>query len=185
MVHLDVDPADLTRIAERYRDLGTQMAALPTQAITHAQQVIDTHGIMGYPVAVGITAAMAKTETPLTTKATAFTTSHATRLDEHATTYTTQDTHGAHTIAAAAAGPVDPRPPRPAECDSLRSPNDGNITSSGPLPPGTPPPPAGTRRPGDWNPGEPPPPGWTPPRPIPPERATLTERCYDPWAPPI
>lgn len=99
MAHLDVDPADLRRTAQRYRDLGTQMQALPAQAITHAQHVIDTHGIMGYPVAVGITAAMAKTEARLAAKAAAFNTTHAERFDEHASTYTTQDTHGAHTIA--------------------------------------------------------------------------------------
>lgn len=87
---------------------------------------------------------------------------------------------------AAVLGAVGPRPPRPLDCESMGSPGgDDNSTSSGPLPPGTPRPAPGTRRPGDWVPGEPPPPGWTPPRPPPLDRATLGERCYDPSAPPI
>lgn len=92
---------------------------------------------------------------------------------------------GPASTVAQTLGAVGPRPPV-LDCDSLGSPaGDGNTNNSGPLPPGTPQPEPGTRRPGDWVPGEPPPPGWTPPRPPPLDRASLGERCYDPSAPPI
>jgi hypothetical protein len=62
--------------------------------------VIDTHGLIGYPVGVGITAAMAKTEARLAAKAASFSADHAERFDEHANTYAAQDADAAQQLGA-------------------------------------------------------------------------------------
>ncbi len=87
---LNVAPVELLRFAEAYADLGAQTAALVPRATQALQQVIATHGAMGYPVALGIAAGLATQEPALSGKSTDFS-EHSRRFTEHADTYAGQD----------------------------------------------------------------------------------------------
>jgi hypothetical protein len=91
---LDVHPAELQRSAAEYTELAAHVATISPLAAEEVQRIIATHGVMGYPAAVGIAAGMAAQETALAAKATDFTT-YAERLTEHAVTYAATDTDAA------------------------------------------------------------------------------------------
>lgn len=94
MGELKVDPADLTRVAETYRELGLRAQQISPQAAAEVQRIADTHGPMGLPTAAGIAAAMTKAEGPLNAKVADFH-EYAQRFDGHAATYTSQDKEAA------------------------------------------------------------------------------------------
>ncbi|KEF94916.1 hypothetical protein K883_05340 [Mycobacterium sp. TKK-01-0059] len=99
MAELDVNPADLVRFAGAYSELAQRAAQISPQAVDEVQKVIDTHGPMGYPTAVGIAAGLAKAEVPVQAKVADFNT-YAQRLTEHADTYTRVDGQDAQRVKA-------------------------------------------------------------------------------------
>jgi Excreted virulence factor EspC, type VII ESX diderm len=94
MAELNVNPADLLRVADAYNELAARAALISPQAAVEVQRIAETHGPMGYPAAVGIAAGLAMRAGPLQAKVADFTT-YAQRFDEHAATYTTTDQAGA------------------------------------------------------------------------------------------
>lgn len=99
MAELDVNPADLVRFADAYSELAQRAAQISPQAADEVQKVIDTHGPMGYPTAVGIAAGLAKAEAPVQAKVADFNT-YAQRFNEHADTYTQVDGQDAQRVKA-------------------------------------------------------------------------------------
>lgn len=94
MAELNVNPGDLLRVADHYTQLAATAALVSPQAVTAVQQIAGTHGLMGYPIAVGVVAGLAKAEGPLQAKIGDFAT-YAQRFTEHAGVYTTTDADGA------------------------------------------------------------------------------------------
>lgn len=91
---LKVNPADLHASADQYTALATQVAAISPDLVAQANQIIASHGAMGYPVAIGILRGLVAKETPLAAKADDFVT-YATRFSEHANTYAGTDSEAA------------------------------------------------------------------------------------------
>lgn len=106
---LDVNPADLLRFADAYSELATRAAQISPQAAQEVQRIADTHGLMGYPTAVGIAAGLAKAEGPLQAKVDDFD-AYAQRLTEHAATYTSADGGGAAKLDGLDFDPSNPPP---------------------------------------------------------------------------
>jgi hypothetical protein len=92
--HLDVNPADLHQASDEYTELAARVAAISPRAADELARIMATHGVMGYPTAVGIAIGLAAQETALTAKAADFT-RYAERFTEHAATYVTVDTESA------------------------------------------------------------------------------------------
>jgi hypothetical protein len=99
VAELNVNPADLLRIADAYTDLAARAAQLPPQAATEVQRITETHGPMGYPTAIGIAAGLANAERPLNMKIADFHT-YSQRFTEHAATYATRDRQAAQRYSA-------------------------------------------------------------------------------------
>lgn len=93
---LNVNPADLHKSADDYTELATRVAAISPQAADELTRIIATHGVMGYPAAVGIAAGLASQEAALDAKAADFT-RYARRFTEHAATYVRTDADAAAT----------------------------------------------------------------------------------------
>ena len=91
---LDVNPADLHNVADQYAELQTAAAAIGPQAVDEVNRIIATHGAMGYPVAVGVVAGLARRQARVEGKAADFGV-YAARFREHAATYQTGDLEGA------------------------------------------------------------------------------------------
>jgi hypothetical protein len=91
---LNVRPADLHKSADDYTELAARVSAISPQAADELTRIIATHGVMGYPAAVGIAAGLAAQETALDAKSADFT-RYASRLTEHAITYASTDAEGA------------------------------------------------------------------------------------------
>jgi hypothetical protein len=100
MGHLDVNPGQLLAAAAGYDELSARIALLSPQATTEVQRIADSHGLIGYPTALGIAAGLADAEQPVMTKAADFQT-YSQNLTEHAATYTDQDQRGADALKAA------------------------------------------------------------------------------------
>jgi len=100
MAELNVNPADLVRVADAYNELAARAAQISPQAAVEVQRIAETHGPMGYPTAVGITAGLAMREGALQAKVADFTT-YAQRFTEHAATYTDEDTQAVARIRSA------------------------------------------------------------------------------------
>ncbi|MCH9731970.1 MAG: hypothetical protein K0U84_20230 [Actinomycetia bacterium] len=97
--HLDVVPADLTNAAHQYEQLQIRAAAISPQAVDEVTRVIASHGSMGYPVALGVLAGLARRQAVLENKALDFGV-YAQRLTEHGATYRDQDHAGAGAFSA-------------------------------------------------------------------------------------
>lgn len=97
MAELNVNPAELVRFADAYSELAHRAAQISPQAVTEVQRVMQTHGPMGYPTAVGIAAGLAKAEGPLQAKVADFNT-YSQRFTEHSATYTKADQTGAQAL---------------------------------------------------------------------------------------
>ncbi len=91
---LDVNPADLNNAADQYAQLQAAAAAISPQAVDEVNRIIASHGPMGYPVAVGVVAGLARRQAQLAGKAADFGV-YATRFNEHAAAYQTGDSEGA------------------------------------------------------------------------------------------
>ena len=91
MEQLNVNPADLLKAPDDYTDLAARAALLSPQALAEVNRVVDTHGPMGYPAAVGIAAGLATRDAPVHAKAHQFV-QYAQRLTGHALTYAGEDT---------------------------------------------------------------------------------------------
>lgn len=91
---LNVNPADLQNVAERYTELVQRLASISPQAVDETTRISQSHGPMGYPVALGIISALARREAKLDSKSADFQT-YAQRFTEHAAAYLGQDTAGA------------------------------------------------------------------------------------------
>ena len=117
MGELNVNPADLVRAAEGYSELAARAAMISRQAAVEVQRIARTHGPMGYPTAVGITAGLANAEGPLVAKAADFTT-YSQRFTEHAGAYPATDAENAARYKAIDEelpnAHVGPRPTAPA-----------------------------------------------------------------------
>ena len=87
---LDVNTAGLYHAADQYSELQTAAAAIGPQAVDEVNRIIATHGAMGYPVAVGVVAGLARRQVRVEAKAADFG-AYATRLQEHAATYQASD----------------------------------------------------------------------------------------------
>ena len=61
----------MSRAADGYTELQTAAAAINPQAVDEVNLIIATHGPMGYPVAVGVVAGLARRQVPLEAKAAA------------------------------------------------------------------------------------------------------------------
>jgi hypothetical protein len=110
MGELKVDPRDLLRVSESYRELGLRAQLISPQAATEVQRISESHGPMGYPTAVGIAAGMANAEGPLNAKVADFH-EHAGRFEEHAATYSGQDQDNAKKYSTADLHTDKPRTP--------------------------------------------------------------------------
>jgi hypothetical protein len=126
MGHLNVNPAQLLATAVDYDELSVRTALLSPRATAEVQRIADSHGLIGYPTALGVAAALANAEQPVMTKAADFQT-YSQHLTEHAATYTDQDERGARDLKAAEfhtdhpesnVGPRQPQPnhPKPPLC---------------------------------------------------------------------
>ncbi|SKT95078.1 type VII secretion target [Mycobacteroides abscessus] len=93
---VNVEPADLVAVSDRYGSLAAQLAGLPAQAADQITQVAQTHGPMGYSTAFGMCKGLGKAETRLLAKSRDFT-QYQQRFLEHANTYATTDHHNATT----------------------------------------------------------------------------------------
>lgn len=91
---LDVTPEDLTNVAGEYADLQRQAAAIGPQAVEEVNRIIATHGAMGYPVAVGVVAGLARKQAPMDAKIAQFGV-YSERFHEHRAAYEGQDAAGA------------------------------------------------------------------------------------------
>jgi hypothetical protein len=91
---LDVNPADLHNAADQYAQLQAAAAAIGPQAVDEVNRIIATHGPMGYPVAVGVVAGLARRQAQLDGKAADFG-RYAARFTEHAAQYQSGDRDGA------------------------------------------------------------------------------------------
>jgi len=91
---LDVTPADLHRAADDYADLQARAAAVGPQAVEEVNRIIATHGAMGYPVAVGVVAGLARRAAAVSAAAARFG-QYGERFTGHATTYLSTDHDGA------------------------------------------------------------------------------------------
>ena len=108
--HLDVEPADLVQVAGQYSALQTAAATLGPHAVDEVNRIIASHGAMGFPVAVGVVAGLARRQAALDAKVADFG-RYAERFIEHAAAYRDADHQGAQRYAAidfseAAAPPV-------------------------------------------------------------------------------
>lgn len=90
MGELNVTPADLLTVADRYAEASQRTAALSPRAADTLRQVIATHGVMGFPVALGIAAGLSSQEPALNRKTAEFL-ENSQRFTEHANTYAAQD----------------------------------------------------------------------------------------------
>lgn len=91
---LDVRPADLINVAGQYADLARQASAIGPLAVEEVNRIIASHGAMGYPVAVGVVASLARKQALVEAKVVDFG-MYADRFSEHAATYRDQDSAGA------------------------------------------------------------------------------------------
>lgn len=91
---LDVNPADLNTVADQYAQLQAAAASIGPQAVDEVNRIIASHGQMGYPVAVGVVAGLARRQSQLEGKAADFGV-YATRFNEHAAAYRSGDLDGA------------------------------------------------------------------------------------------
>ncbi len=94
MSKLDVNPADLRNVADQYTQLQVVASAIGPQAADEVNRIIATHGQMGYPVAVGVVAGLARRQAQLEGKAADFGV-YAERFEEHAAAYESGDQEGA------------------------------------------------------------------------------------------
>jgi len=99
MADLNVNQADLLRAADDYTELAARAAAISPQAVAEVTRIIETHGPMGYPVAVGIVAGLAPREAQVAAKIVDFG-QYAQRLTEHAAIYQRTDADGASRMAS-------------------------------------------------------------------------------------
>lgn len=97
VAEIKVNPGDLALVADTYRELAARAAQISPQAALEVQRIAETHGPMGYPTAIGVTAGLAKAEGPLTAKVADFT-AYSHRFTEHAATYTREDAEAAERI---------------------------------------------------------------------------------------
>src|SRR4029077_10502400 len=75
-------------------ELQIAAAAIGPQAVDEVNRIIATHGAMGYPVAVGVVAGLARRQAQVEGKAADFGV-YAARFREHAAIYQTGDLEGA------------------------------------------------------------------------------------------
>lgn len=116
VANLNVDPADLRTVAARYADLGIKASVISPRAVAEVQSIVNSHGVMGYPTAVGIAARLAREEQRVVAKTADFT-QYSERFTEHAATYTAQDQDAAKRFKSIdfpdAARPINPAPHDP------------------------------------------------------------------------
>lgn len=101
---LNVNPADLVALSQDYSQLALKIAELCPATAVEVQRIIDTHGAMGYPVALGVVAGLARREPAIATLLAAFG-AYSERFVEHASTYVSQDTAAASSYSEADFGP--------------------------------------------------------------------------------
>ncbi|WP_006243934.1 hypothetical protein [Mycolicibacterium tusciae] len=94
MAKVNVNYSDLSRASGEYAELQAQAAALSPLAAEEAQRIIASHGPMGYPVAVGVVAGLARREARVQAKAAEFG-QYSERFLEHEATYRDVDHAGA------------------------------------------------------------------------------------------
>lgn len=111
-MRLNVNPADLLQAADDYTELAARAARICPQAVTEVNAIVQTHGPIGYPAAVGILAGLAAPEQAVQAKAAQFG-RYAERFTGHAATYTDQDQAAAAKFDAIAFPEVNvtPKPP--------------------------------------------------------------------------
>jgi hypothetical protein len=90
VAELDANPADLQRAAQNYAELHASATTLGPHAVDEVQRIIATHGPIGYPLAIGVVAGLARRQAALNAKANDFATYNQ-RLTEHAAAYQDQD----------------------------------------------------------------------------------------------
>lgn len=94
MEQLNVNPADLLRTADVYTELAGRLIGFSPQAHAAAQRIADTHGPMGYPAVVGISAGLDAAEKPVSAKSADFQ-AYSQRFTEHAAAYIGEDDEAA------------------------------------------------------------------------------------------
>ena len=98
-------PADLNNVSDQYAELQTAAAAISPQAVEEVNRIIASHGAMGYPVAVGVVAGLARRQARLQAQTAQFGV-YSARFTEHAATYTTEDAEAAARISDIDFGPA-------------------------------------------------------------------------------
>jgi Excreted virulence factor EspC, type VII ESX diderm len=108
---LNVNLPDLSRAADDYAELQTAAATISPQAVDEVKRIIATHGPMGYPVAVGVVAGLARRQGPLESKAAQFG-QYSELFHEHAGTYSDADHEAAQRFEALdfTEGVIQPKP---------------------------------------------------------------------------
>lgn len=102
---LNVNPADLNNVSDQYAQLQARAAAISPQAVEEVNRIIASHGAMGYPVAVGVVAGLARRQARLQAQTAQFGV-YSARFTEHAATYTTEDAEAAARISDIDFGPA-------------------------------------------------------------------------------
>ena len=92
-------------MSDQYTELQARAAAISPQAVEEVNRIIASHGAMGYPVAVGVVAGLARRQARLQAQTAQFGV-YSARFTEHAATYTTEDAEAAARISDIDFGPA-------------------------------------------------------------------------------
>lgn len=96
---LNVNPADLIQAAAGYEELALRAQMISPRVVEQVQQVIATHGAMGYSTALGIVAGLISKAAKVDAKTADFV-QYGQRLTEHAAAYTTGDSAMADKVSS-------------------------------------------------------------------------------------
>lgn len=99
MGKLNVNLPDLSQAADSYAELQARAAAIGPRALEEVNRVIASHGVMGYPVAVGVVAGLARRQGPLDAQTAQFGL-YSTRFHEHIAAYSSADQEAARRFDA-------------------------------------------------------------------------------------
>lgn len=99
MGHLDVNPADLLKVADGYAEHATRMGQVPPRLAEQLERVAATHGPMGFPAAFAIGQGIAAKAPEVAAKGADFV-QYSQNFATHSGTYVSEDQAGAGRIQA-------------------------------------------------------------------------------------
>lgn len=95
--NLNVNSGDLTDAGKNYDDLSKQIQDIYPQLGDEIRRALESHGPMGFPAILGMTAGLAAHEGSVQSRAAAFA-DYSQRFRDHAATYLDEDAAGAGRI---------------------------------------------------------------------------------------